>query len=323
MKNHLETRLGYFVVLALLAAVLVVDLVGNFTFFKSGLRVHALFANVQDLKPGDAVKMSGVRIGRVDKIALDGGKVKVTLLLDKNTAVHTDSLATIRFTGLMGQNYVAVDFGNASSPVVASDAILVTAEQADLNALMAKLDNAAAGVENLTKSFTGDKIDNLLGPVTDFLKQNTEPLTASIANLKAISTQIASGQGTVGRLIYSNDLHDAALATLTNLQSAATDLQGTIADAKSILSDARAGKGTVGKLITDETLYVETTASMKNLHEVLAKINSGQGTIGKLINDPEFYKNAKLTLQKLDKATDSLEDSGPMSVLGTAAGHLF
>jgi len=34
----------------------------------------------------------------------------------------------------------------------------------------------------------------------------------------------------------------------------------------------------------------------------LLRINQGQGTIGKLVNDQEFYRNAKLTLQKVDKA---------------------
>jgi len=47
------------------------------------------------------------------------------------------------------------------------------------------------------------------------------------------------------------------------------------------------------------------------------------GNIGKLINDQEFYRNAKLTLQKLDQATEGLEDSGPLSVLGTIVGKLF
>ena len=63
----------------------------------------------------------------------------------------------------------------------------------------AKLDNVATGVENLTKTFTGDKIDNLLGPFTDFLKANREPLTASIANLQAISTQINERAGNGGQ----------------------------------------------------------------------------------------------------------------------------
>ena len=62
---------------------------------------------------------------------------------------------------------------------------------------------------------------------------------------------------------------------------------------------------------------------MANLREILQKMNQGQGTVGKLINDDSFLKNAKLSLQKLDKATDGLEDQGPLSVLGLAIGSLF
>ncbi len=323
MKNSLETRLGVFVALVLIASMFVVDMVGGLDFFKGGHHVSALFDNVQDLKVGDPVKMAGVTVGRVEKIELADTKVKVSMRLDKKINVRTDSAATIRFTGLMGQNYVAIDFGTPHAPIAGDNANLAVIEQADLNALMAKLDHAAAGVENLTKSFTGDTLNNLLGPVTDFLKQNSEPLTASIGNLRNISGQIASGQGTVGMLIYSNDFYNSALVTVTNLQDAATQLKGTIADAQTVLHDITEGKGTLGKLAKDETLYNETSASMTNLHEILIKINQGQGTVGKLINDQEFYKNAKLTLQKLDKATEGLEDQGPLSVLGTAANSLF
>jgi phospholipid/cholesterol/gamma-HCH transport system substrate-binding protein len=40
--------------------------------------------------------------------------------------------------------------------------------------------------------------------------------------------------------------------------------------------------------------------------------------VGKLVNDESLLKNVKMSLQKLDKATEGLEDSGPMSVLGMA-----
>lgn len=323
MRNSLETRLGVFVAFVLVSSMVVVDLVGGLNFFKSGKHVAAHFNNVSDLKIGDPVKMAGVTIGRVEKIELADAKVAVAMRLDKNAAVRTDSTATIRFTGLMGQNYIAVDFGTSKAPFAEDGALLTGIEQADLNSLMAKLDNAAGGVENLTKSFTGDKIDNLFGPVTDFLKQNAAPLHNTITNIENITGQISSGGGTVGRLIYSNELYEAAFATVTNLQNTATDIQTTVADARGILADAKAGKGSLGKLLTDDTLYNETTGAMTNLHQIMLKINNGQGTVGKLINEPEFYKNAKMTLQKLDKATDGLEDSGPMSVLGTAAGNLF
>jgi phospholipid/cholesterol/gamma-HCH transport system substrate-binding protein len=79
----------------------------------------------------------------------------------------------------------------------------------------------------------------------------------------------------------------------------------------------------MGKLLHDDKLYQETAASMTNLREILQKINQGQGTVGKVVNDQELYKNAKLTLQKLDQATEGLEDQGPLSVLGTIFGKLF
>ena len=134
--------------------------------------------------------------------------------------------------------------------------------------------------------------------------------------MKNISSQIAAGQGTVGKLIYSDELYASAINTVTNLQD-------TVNSAKLVMNNVNSGQGTIGKLLTDETLYRATTSSMTNLNGILSKINQGNGTVGKLVNDQEFYKNAKLSLQKLDKAADGLEDQGPLSVLGIMANNLF
>jgi phospholipid/cholesterol/gamma-HCH transport system substrate-binding protein len=280
---------------------------------------------VQELKVGDRVKMAGVEVGRVEKIGLDGDsdKVRVSMKLHRNATVRTDSTATVKFVGLMGQNYVAMDFGKPGSPRAEEGAYIKAEEQPDFSDMMKKIDDVASGVQNLTKSFTGDKIDNLLGPFTDFLKANQGPLTATIANINSISRQISQGQGTVGRLIYDDSLYNSAMSSVTNLQDAASEIKLTIADARQIIAQANSGQGTIGKLLKDESLYRETTASMTNLREILQKINQGQGSVGKLVNDQEFYKNAKLTLQKLDQATEGLEDQGPLSVLGMAVGKLF
>ncbi len=90
---------------------------------------------------------------------------------------------------------------------------------------MGKLDNVATGVENLTKSFSGEKIDNLLGPLTDFVKNNQTNLSATIANIKTVTGRIASGQGTVGKLINEDTLYVTALNTVSNLQNTATNIQ--------------------------------------------------------------------------------------------------
>ena len=325
MKNSLETRLGIFVALAVIAAVLILEIVGGVERFQRGYELKALFNTIQDLKEGDRVKMAGVEVGRVESIGLDetNNKVLVTMKLKKTVKVRIDSVATVKFTGLLGQNFVALDFGKPGSPLAEPGTYLTTAEQPDLSAMMVKIDNVASGVENLTKSFTGDKIDNLLGPFTDFLKANSAPLTATIANLRAVSAQIAEGKGTVGKLIYDETLYNSAYQAVTNLQDTSMEIKATVADARKIVDQVNAGEGTIGKLLHDETLYRETTVSMTNLKEILQKINQGQGTVGKIVNDQELYKNAKLTLQKLDQATEGLEDQGPLSVLGTAVSKLF
>jgi phospholipid/cholesterol/gamma-HCH transport system substrate-binding protein len=323
MKNTLETRLGMFVALAIIAGFIIVELIGGLNRFAPGIHVKARFNNIQELKVGDAVKMAGVPVGGVEKVSLVDNKVELVLRLNKNTPVHTDSKATVRFAGLMGQNYIAIDFGTPAAPLIEDNAILATTEQPDLNALMAKLDEAASGVQNLTKSFTGDKIDNLLGPFTDFMRQNNTRLTAIIGNVQNITGQISSGNGTVGKLIYDQSLYNTAQTAVTNLQDAAGEIKLTIATAHNVIDQVNAGQGSLGKLVKDDKLYNETTASMTNLKEILQKINNGNGTVGKLVNDQEFYKDAKLSLQKLDKATESLEDTGPLSLLGSLVTTLF
>jgi phospholipid/cholesterol/gamma-HCH transport system substrate-binding protein len=325
MKNTLETRLGMFVLLAILAGFIIFELVGGVPIFKRGYHLRARFNNIQELRVGNPVKMAGVPVGQVEKIQLaeDDSKVEILLRLNRDTTVHTDSKATIKFAGLLGQNYVSIDFGSPTAPKLEQNQLIATVEQPDLSTLMAKLDSVATGVQNLAGSFTGDKIDNLLGPFTDFMRQNNPKLSAIIANFQGISGQIAEGKGTVGKLIYEDSLYNSAYASVTNLQNAANEIQQTVAQARTIVDQVNSGQGTVGKLLKDDKLYTEATATMTNAKEILQKVNQGQGSVGKLVNDQEFYKNAKLTLQKLDKATEGLEDQGPLSVVGTLASSLF
>jgi len=318
MKNTLETRLGLFTALIIVAAVLVLETLGSLDNFKKGKHLHALFDSAQELKVGDRVKMAGVEIGRVESISLQEAKVLVSMRINADSPVKIDSKATIRFAGLLGQNFVSLDFGSPSEKLAEDGAHLPTTEQANLNTIMQRLDGVAAGVQRLTDSFSGDKIDNVLGPLTAFFKEiNNGQVSATLTNIKVITSQVAEGKGTIGKLIMDQSLFDSTMSAVSNLQSASSEMGPTFADARSLLADAKAGKGTVGKLLTDDALYNETTESMSNLKEVLQKVNRGQGSVGKLVNEDDFYKNAKLTLQKLDKATESLEDQGPITVLGT------
>lgn len=323
MRSSLETRLGIFFALAIVALLLLMELAGGLDFFHQGKYLRARFTSIQELKRGDPVKMAGVEIGTVEKIALADEQVEVTMKIAQDARVRTDSRATVRFLGLLGQNYVSVSFGSATSPVAESGAEIQTDQQADFSTVMAKLDSAAAAAAGFATNFNLGNINELLGPLTDFFKQNSPRISGILTNVQSVSAEIASGKGTVGRLIYEDTLYTSTLSAVTNLDSTVTQANDLVTQAKTTLNQITEGQGTIGKLAKDDTLYREATAALTNLREILEKINQGKGSVGPLVNDPSLYRNARLTLQKVEKATESLEDQGPLSVLGTAASSLF
>ncbi|HIG29349.1 MAG TPA: MCE family protein [Verrucomicrobiales bacterium] len=323
MKNSLETKLGIFVALTLLAFIFLMEIAGSPNLFKKSYLLKGRFSNVHELKTGDAVKMAGVNIGTVKDIQIAGNQVEVSMNIHRDTPVPSDSIAVIQFAGLMGQNYVTFTLGTSQSPGLEPESLVTTADRPDLNNFMARLDNVAVGIENLTQNLTGDSINNILGPLTDFIRDNSSKISGIVENMETISERIREGEGTVGRLVNEDDLYETAMNSITDLQETASELRTMMQQAKGLIGNIEQGKGTLGKLAQDESLYRETTDAMLNLKEILAKINNGEGTVGELVNDKSLYRNAKMTLQKVDTATEVLEDQGPLTVIGTIAGSLF
>ncbi|MBN2506805.1 MAG: MCE family protein [Verrucomicrobia bacterium] len=367
MRNTLETRLGVFFALALFVAVLILEMVGAFDFFRGGFQIAANFRNVQELKKGDLVKMSGVEIGRIEAIDLvqvpdivsaqrtnlppphatnapapgatnaplphapmvSVAQVTMKIRNQFKSAITTESIAQIKATGLLGQNYVSIDPGKGSPVQTTSDKsiTLQATEPTDLNELISV---ARQTLTNINVAAAGLAPGSTFGPINDFLRQNTPYLNATIGNLKMVSDNLAQGKGTVGKLLQNDELYLSAYGAITNIQAASADLKHLMSQAETMIGETRqivsgigAGQGTLGRLAKEDALYIQATNMMANLGQIFSKINTNYGTLGKLVNDESLYRNAKLGLQKLEKATEGFEDQGPLSVLGIAAGSLF
>jgi phospholipid/cholesterol/gamma-HCH transport system substrate-binding protein len=148
--------------------------------------------------------------------------------------------------------------------------------------------------------------------------------------MRTISDNIARGQGTVGKVINSPELYNSLMSTVSNLQEtapefkkAATDVRTLIGNVNGMIAQIKSGQGTAGKLIYDDALYKTAAETMTNVDQIMIKINNGNGTVSQLINTNSMMRDVKLSLQKLDKATESLEDTGPLSILGTMVTSLF
>ena len=324
MKGTLETRLGIFVALTLFSLLLIIEFAGGLALFRNEIEIGARFRDIQNLKPGAPVRMAGVGIGRVHDMGFEGDQVKVIMHIDAEQAesIRTDSIASIQFQGLMGQNYISIEFGREGLTIQPGTE-LSTREQPNINSLIHRMSGVAEGIEKVTEGFSDDKFTDVLGPLADFLMNNKDRVTDIVNDLHTTISQIAEGRGTVGRLIQEESLYLEALGTVRDLKGNSENLDMVITEARALLQGIRQGEGTLGRLASDPVLYEETRVAMTELREILQKINRGDGSIGTLVNDASFIDNAKAALQKVEKATEGLEDQGPLSVLGLVAGRLF
>jgi phospholipid/cholesterol/gamma-HCH transport system substrate-binding protein len=115
---------GLFVVAGLAAIGYLSIQVGGLTYKgPGGLRLYAVFDEIGGLKPRAPVAIAGVTVGQVIAIDLDPSlRARVTLDVDPKLALPVDSSAGIRTSGLLGDQYIALEPG-------AEDALLATEEE--------------------------------------------------------------------------------------------------------------------------------------------------------------------------------------------------
>ena len=129
-RKGIETLVGLFVLLGLLAIVFLALKAANLATFRVGgtYAVTAKFDNIGGLKVRAPVKSAGVTIGRVAAIALDTSSYQgtVTMELEQGVAFPTDTSAKILTSGLLGDQYIGLEPGGAEQNLKPGDQIKMT-----------------------------------------------------------------------------------------------------------------------------------------------------------------------------------------------------
>lgn len=123
-----EISTGLFVLLGFAALFFLVTQITNRELSIDGrsYEVTALFENVGSLKPGAAVSMAGVTIGRVDSIAFDQEVYKAVVrmrIAAGYNRIPKDSDASIMTSGLLGGQYIGITAGGDEEFLTQGDRI--------------------------------------------------------------------------------------------------------------------------------------------------------------------------------------------------------
>jgi len=118
--------------------------------------VSAQFTNIGQLKERAPVKIAGVRVGQVQSITLAPGRdaAEVKLSIDKRyDHIPQDSVATIFTSGLLGDQYVGIDYGSAKQMVAAGGTLARTKSSQPLEEMLGKFFGAGGVVDNIGGSY--------------------------------------------------------------------------------------------------------------------------------------------------------------------------
>jgi phospholipid/cholesterol/gamma-HCH transport system substrate-binding protein len=141
-RKGIETLVGLFVLLGMLAIVFLALKAANLASFRVGstYEVTARFDNIGGLKVRAPVKSAGVTVGRVKRIELDGKTYQgfVTMELDKSVQFPTDTSAKILTSGLLGDQYIGLEPGGSDQNLKAGDQIKMTQSAVVLENLIGK-----------------------------------------------------------------------------------------------------------------------------------------------------------------------------------------
>ncbi len=131
MGRSVEIWVGLFVAAGFAAFLGLAMQVSNIPLFQTldGYDVQLRFNNIGGLRERAPVTMSGVRVGRVKSIELDARSFDavVTVTIDRNyNEIPEDSSASIYTSGLLGEQYIAIDPGGLDFFLEEGDEITLT-----------------------------------------------------------------------------------------------------------------------------------------------------------------------------------------------------
>ncbi|SLM48012.1 putative ABC transporter, periplasmic binding component, ATP-dependent toluene efflux transporter [Nitrospira japonica] len=138
-KTKLELIVGVFVLIGIVCLGYLSIKLGKLELVGGNVyEVVAQFNSASGLKPGSAVEIAGVEVGRVRGIVLKDDRASVTLAVHDNVKLYSDTIASIKTRGIIGEKFLALSPGGGGDALKSGDTIRDTESGLDLEELVSQ-----------------------------------------------------------------------------------------------------------------------------------------------------------------------------------------
>ncbi|MBM4125754.1 MAG: outer membrane lipid asymmetry maintenance protein MlaD [Nitrospira sp.] len=138
-KTKLELIVGVFVLAGIVCLGYLSMKLGKLELISGDIyEVEAPFNSASGLKPGATVEIAGVEVGRVKSILLKNDQAVVRLAVHNEIKLYSDTFASIKTRGIIGEKFLALSPGGGGDPLQAGGTIRDTESGLDLEELVSQ-----------------------------------------------------------------------------------------------------------------------------------------------------------------------------------------
>ncbi len=211
-----------FTIAGLLLFIVGIFLIGSKkNMFGDTYLIYGTFKNVGGLEVGNNIRFAGINVGTVEDIRIVSDTLIRVDMLMKNQVrpfLKIDALASIGSDGLMGDKLITIASGSANEvKLLNGGERIMTANPVDFDKVIGQFTAVASNAEIIMQELAG------------------------------MAVQIRRGDGTISKLLYTDDLSRSLEGTASNAEKITGALAG-------IASQVRSGQGSIGSLFYTDSL---------------------------------------------------------------------
>ena len=213
-RSSRDIKVGLFAAAAMAILVVFLAVLGGIKMWKTSNVYHIRFEeSIAGLEKGSPVRIKGVKVGTVDGLRIphdDITKVEVTIAVDADTPIKTNTEATIGSVGITGLRYIELLPGEAEardlppgSTITGTESFLSsisgTAESAILKAEVL-IDNLLT----LTSEENRERVVGMVQQISTLVRANSDDVSGMISEARGLTEGLRKSTEEISTLLEEN-----------------------------------------------------------------------------------------------------------------------
>ncbi|MEU0389827.1 MCE family protein [Streptomyces chartreusis] len=262
-----------------------------------GETYSAAFAEAGGLKPGDEVRIAGVKVGKVEEVGLDGDHVKVTFKIKGEPGFGTETGASIRVKTILGAKYLAL---HPEGPGQLEPGVEIP-----LKRTVPAYDvvQAFSDLTTTTEQVDTDRLAKALDTISTTFEDSPEEVRASIKGLSKISRTVASRDKALRELL------DHANGVTGVLADRSGDFTALVEDGDKLFKEISKRRAAIHKLLkTSAALGIQLSGLVQDNDKEIGPALKGLNTVVKMLerNQSSLDRSIKLLAPYVRVFTNTL-----------------